>query len=182
MAKTHKCPTCGKGFHKPQGRDMHVRDVHGPANPKLKVADPNSKRSQAKAKPKRKRYVGKKLPCPTHKCDLELKHGRFGGFFGCPHYPHCDIIGAWSKHDGLFRVSTQDDRTARIEAHATFDPIWQSGCATRSELYAWLAEQMGLERDKCHIQHFDEATCIRVIELCKQYVDDHGIADAVCAM
>lgn len=31
---------------------------------------------------------------------------------------------------------------------------------------AWLAEQLGIERQKCHIGQFDIETCERVAEIC----------------
>jgi hypothetical protein len=74
-------------------------------------------------------------------------------------------MGQKSEHDGEWRVSTQAIRTARIKAHAAFDEIWKSGSMTRGHAYHWLSTEMGMERQTCHIGHFDEEQCARVIEL-----------------
>jgi hypothetical protein len=55
---------------------------------------------------------------------------------------------------------------ARIAAHNAFDPLWQSGRLSRTAAYNWLALQMGLRMDQCHIKLLDEKQCQRVIELC----------------
>lgn len=59
-------------------------------------------------------------------------------------------------------------RQARRAAHRQFDSIWQSGRMSRREAYEWLAEQMGLAEEDCHIGQFTERECRTVI-------------DAVCA-
>jgi hypothetical protein len=54
----------------------------------------------------------------------------------------------------------------RIMAHNAFDPIWESGEMTRSEAYAWLAEQLGIPKKRCHMEQMDVAMCDRVIDIC----------------
>lgn len=54
----------------------------------------------------------------------------------------------------------------RQAAHRAFDPIWQSGDFTRSEAYTWLAAQLSIPKEKCHMVHFDEAMCQKVIDIC----------------
>lgn len=55
---------------------------------------------------------------------------------------------------------------ARVQAHAAFDPKWQSGKMTRSEAYAWLANKLNIPKEDCHMINFDFATCERVVALC----------------
>lgn len=54
---------------------------------------------------------------------------------------------------------------ARMAAHDAFDALWKSGQMSRSEAYRWLAEQLGVSREDCHMVLFDEATCARVRDL-----------------
>jgi hypothetical protein len=54
-------------------------------------------------------------------------------------------------------------REARMAAHAAFDPLWKTGQKRRGSAYAWLAEQLGIDRRDTHIGMFDEATCARVV-------------------
>lgn len=74
----------------------------------------------------------------------------------------------------LGRLADNDLRAAKKLAHAVFDPIWQKnidGKATKAQAarsfgYAWLAKEMGISPDQCHIGWFDLAQCQRVIDIC----------------
>lgn len=55
---------------------------------------------------------------------------------------------------------------ARMAAHSAFDPLWQNYGYSRSAAYRWLAEQLGVSKDDCHMVLFDEPTCLRVKSLC----------------
>lgn len=57
-------------------------------------------------------------------------------------------------------------RAARKKAKAAFNPLWQSRSMTRSQAYAWLAGQLGLDAAGCHIGWFDLATCERATNIC----------------
>lgn len=54
---------------------------------------------------------------------------------------------------------------ARCQAHAAFDPTWQSGRMTRTAAYLQLAKRLGLKKADCHMLHFDIAMCERVVAL-----------------
>ena len=62
---------------------------------------------------------------------------------------------------------------ARGNAHRALDRLWRRGPMPpglardhlRSLAYLWLADQLGLTRDECHISRFDIPMCRRVIEL-----------------
>ncbi len=56
---------------------------------------------------------------------------------------------------------------ARIAAHSAFDVLWQNEYMTRSEAYEWLADQLGIPKQDCHMLYFDEETCIGVAQLCE---------------
>lgn len=55
----------------------------------------------------------------------------------------------------------------RAQAHRSFDVHWEFGGCTRSEAYAWLAKQLDINPEHCHIGMFGEKECERVIALCQ---------------
>jgi hypothetical protein len=55
---------------------------------------------------------------------------------------------------------------ARVMAHAAFDDLWKYGLMTRNAAYQWLADELGLTRQQCHMKNFDEAMCKRVVDKC----------------
>lgn len=77
----------------------------------------------------------------------------------------------------LGRLANIELRQAKERAHAAFDPLWQTKMrqtgmpksTARSLAYKWLAREMGLSVDDCHIGMFDIAQCRRVIEICAPY-------------
>ncbi|HYW76711.1 MAG TPA: zinc-finger-containing protein [Gammaproteobacteria bacterium] len=67
----------------------------------------------------------------------------------------------------LGTMADRETRQARRRAHAAFDPLWRRTPGMRRRAYAWLADQLGLAREECHIGLFDKDTCERVISLCR---------------
>lgn len=63
----------------------------------------------------------------------------------------------------LGRLANSDLRKAKQAAHAAFDPLWRELdlFKNRRKAYAWLSEQLGISKKKCHIGMFDEPTCRR---------------------
>ena len=57
-------------------------------------------------------------------------------------------------------------RKARLRAHEAFDPLWQKGYINRSNAYEWLAKQMRMHIDNCHMALFDYEQCQEVIRIC----------------
>lgn len=90
------------------------------------------------------------------------------GWVGC-HPGGCKPLG---------RIANRALRQAKQDAHRAFDALWRAkmereGCrqkVARNAGYAWLAEQLGIARDLCHIGYFDIETCRRVVELCRPYL------------
>jgi hypothetical protein len=58
---------------------------------------------------------------------------------------------------------------ARIAAHAAFDPFWKSGMFSRGVAYEWLASEMGLPIDKCHMVLFNVEQCRQVVAICEAH-------------
>lgn len=116
---------------------------------------------------------------------------------GAEVYPHradlhsklfylCRPCEAWvGTHDGtsepLGRLANAELRQWKSMAHAAFDPLWRAKIRqgsrkkhARGAGYQWLAGQLGIEADLCHIGMFDVAMCRRVVEICKPYSDRVG--------
>jgi len=76
-------------------------------------------------------------------------------------------------HSGSYRpfgtLANAELRRERQAAHGCFDRLWhpesKTKCFTRKQAYAWLAEQLELTREECHIGLFDVETCRRVVNL-----------------
>lgn len=96
-----------------------------------------------------------------HRPDLALRY-----FYRCE---QCDAqVGC---HPGSTRplgsLANVALRKARMAAHAEFDALWKSGSLKRSHAYAWLASELGLHVNDTHIGSFDESTCRKVVEACR---------------
>jgi zinc-finger-containing domain len=71
-------------------------------------------------------------------------------------------------HRALGKLATGEQRKARMYAHASFDPVWKSGRMKRKAAYAWLAQQVGVSKDNCHIGMFNPEQCARVVSACSE--------------
>ena len=80
----------------------------------------------------------------------------------------CDAYVGCHPHtvSPLGRLANAQLRGAKQWAHAVFDPIWQSKRMTRKDAYLWLAGQLGISINECHIGHFDIDQCRAVVEIC----------------
>jgi hypothetical protein len=86
----------------------------------------------------------------------------------------CSPCGAWvgcheRTGEPFGRLANAALRRAKQRAHAAFDPIWENGPMDRGEAYAWLASELGIAPEDCHIGLFDEARCLEVVKLCDAY-------------
>lgn len=83
----------------------------------------------------------------------------------------------------LGRLANADLRRARSAAHAAFDPLWKDGGISRTRAYRWLAAQLDVKSEACHIGLFDVPTCRRVVEVCRTISPppgEYGDRMAVC--
>ena len=103
-----------------------------------------------------------------HRPDLNEKW-----FYLC--YPCDAYVGC---HPGttkpLGRLANADLRKAKRAAHAAFDQLWRDNKKKRKAAYTWLAEQLGIDVNDCHIGEFDVETCRRVVEACNKTETAHG--------
>jgi hypothetical protein len=100
----------------------------------------------------------------------------------------CDSCIAWvgchpDTDNPLGRLANAELRRARFEAHAAFDPMWKGAVTTRTQAYTWLADQLGIPAERCHIGSFDVALCRRVVEICVVHKKtlDHDEASEHCS-
>ncbi len=78
----------------------------------------------------------------------------------------------------LGTMANRETRQARKLAHMVFDPLWKRGEMTRSQAYEWLAGELGITEDKCHIGMFNAEQCQRVVEAVKARGNDQHDRDA----
>ena len=86
---------------------------------------------------------------------------------------HCLDCQAWvGTHKGttrpLGRLANAELRLAKMDAHAHFDPFWKGRGWKRGRAYAWLAQELGIERSACHIGMFDVLRCRRVVDIVRE--------------
>lgn len=92
----------------------------------------------------------------------------------------CDAQVGVHKHNNhpLGSLANAELRAARKKAHSYFDPLWRykmkrdslTVSQARKSAYAWLANEMELSVDDCHIGEFDIQQCNTVMQICKPYI------------
>ena len=123
-------------------------------------------------------------PCPYCGADVRFHSSSafvyrgtdYGPIYACSRYPTCDAIVGVHKGttEPLGRLANRSLRGWKKRAHAAFDPIWQFRMErgtlkskARGATYGWLADQLGIPVEACHIGMFDEETCQRVVAVCE---------------
>jgi hypothetical protein len=114
----------------------------------------------------------------------------YGLIYFCVDYPVCDAyVGV---HEGttepLGRLANKELREWKIKAHAAFDPLWKAKLKkrqlekgeiykkhyARGSGYKWLATQLGIKKEECHIGMFDIDMCKKVVDICMPYTNKIG--------
>jgi len=93
----------------------------------------------------------------------DLHHLRFwhcdcvpgGAYVGC----HRKGVGQGGGTKPLGRLADAKLREAKQRAHAAFDPLWKGRRMKRHEAYRWLAKELGISFENCHIGMFDVEQC-----------------------
>lgn len=63
-------------------------------------------------------------------------------------------------------------REMRSQVHWDFDQIWQLKHMTRTQAYEWLAEQMGISQEDCHVAMFDIVKCQQAQQILDKFWSD----------
>lgn len=103
----------------------------------------------------------------------------------------CEFCGAHvGCHPGtnkaLGRLANKELRQLKMAAHKAFDTLWHwkikhEGCrrkSARGKAYAWLAKELGVPTEECHIGYFTPDQCRLVIEICQPIKDKLKWRDA----
>lgn len=88
----------------------------------------------------------------------------------------CSPCYAWvgchqNSDEPMGGLANRELRLARRDAHYWFDRIWKTGRLGRTAAYKWLAYEMGMHRNDCHIGKFDVGQCREVIKICRRRED-----------
>lgn len=76
-------------------------------------------------------------------------------------------------HKPLGTLANAGLRKLRTQVHAVLDPIWKGeigkphGRRARSAVYAWLARQLEISTDECHVAMFDSVRAAKALEILK---------------
>lgn len=106
---------------------------------------------------------------PAELVDSGVIYGRSYGLIWL-----CRGCNAWvgthansPDHAPLGRLANAELREWRKLAHAAFDALWRGrGSGARAAAYRWLARELEMDLDDCHIAMFDVEMCRRVVEVC----------------
>lgn len=136
-----------------------------------------------------KELIKKGLVCPYCGKDSELVPGTeiyskdYGRLMRI-----CRPCQAWvgchaDSEEAMGRLANEELRYWKKLAHSAFDPLWEKAAINliwnkyipnvnnRTKAYMWLADQLSLDMDDCHIGMFDIEYCKKVIAVCKRYTD-----------
>lgn len=118
--------------------------------------------------------------CPYCGGAVELQPARFvypnwdkvfGMVWVCSNYPRCDSYVGCHPHTDipLGSLADSDLRSLRHLVHERLDVLWKEGYFYRDNAYHWLAREMGIPKNQCHIGMFDEEMCHEAIRIVNRY-------------
>lgn len=87
-----------------------------------------------------------------------------GPVWVCNGYPKCDSyvmchVTQRRYGEALGTLANKDLRRARMMVHRVLDLLWSYNRMTRNQVYAEMAEAMGIDSDDCHVAMFDLGQC-----------------------
>jgi hypothetical protein len=106
-------------------------------------------------------------------CSRDVQDKRFYVCWRCSAWVGC--------HDGTFTplgtLANSDLRLLRTTVHSMFDPLWASKIKrekiakheARMAGYTWLAGELGIPVDDCHVGRFDKPTCEKAILILERW-------------
>lgn len=90
-------------------------------------------------------------------------------------------VGCHKNGEPLGTLANEQLRAARMRTHEVFDALWKNGGPMkRTEAYAWLAEILGIKAQSCHIAMFDEAMCMKTIQVVRTLFGTTNAETPVC--
>jgi len=106
------------------------------------------------------------LKCPECGDPMALRRDHFGIRYLCRRAGCLGSHGAHPDGKPVGVPARASVRRARSNAHETFDRLWKGGRMTRSQAYAWMESELGLEPGSGHVSMFDAAACRRLEDAC----------------
>lgn len=99
----------------------------------------------------------------------EIYNGREYGEW--PYMYYCKLCDAYvGLHPAtdipLGTMATKVGREARKSSKTVFHKLMEVTGKSRADMYAWLADKMGMTRGECHFGWFDEQSCARAEAIC----------------
>lgn len=107
-----------------------------------------------------------------HRPDLVEKKfwkcpGQCDAYVGC-HLPNKALGYRGTEPMGV--LANPELRRAKMAAHAALDPFWKAAGIKRHVAYRWLAEQLGIHEEACHIGMFTVDQCKQVVAAVERMV------------
>lgn len=199
-AKPHQCVDCKRRFTSEEGLSSHRHVAHGSErtvsqNPRKELPCPGCNRwfghwmalaAHASTAHDMEIEIPKGKAAIHYVTPVCIECGSAPGLVtGERIYPHrrdlyalnfylCDCGAYVGCHkgttDALGHPCNAETRSARSQAHKEFDLIWKNKGMSRTEAYAWLANQLNLPASQCHIGMMDAATAQRVAAICAAFL------------
>lgn len=165
MARSYRCVDCKRSFRKSNALADHRRDRHGIGFIKPAAKPPVCNYCNTMSE------LVDGLAIYPHREDLRVKR-----------FYRCEPCGAWvGCHPGtlvpLGDLANAALRAVRQQAHAAFDPLWKAKMMrdlitqreARGAAYLWLAAEMEIPLDDCHIGMLSIEQCHRVVDICQSF-------------
>ena len=73
----------------------------------------------------------------------------------------------------LGKMADKETRQLRVELHTIFDRLWKSDLLSRDKAYCWLARNLEIETEDCHIAWFSKSQLIEAIDLVAKHIADN---------
>lgn len=73
----------------------------------------------------------------------------------------------------LGKMADRATRALRVKAHDEFDRLWQSGLMGREQAYNWLASQLEIDVEQCHMAMLLKDQLKDVMTLCADYLSQN---------
>ena len=73
------------------------------------------------------------------------------------------------RYAPLGTLAKKELRELRKQVHAKFDPLWKKGKMTRKQAYFWLAKEMGIPEERCHVAQFSEEKCKKALVILSNF-------------
>ncbi|WOB06513.1 RNase H family protein [Piscinibacter gummiphilus] len=123
---------------------------------------------------------GQLYPHLAHNANLRAKY-----FWRCD---PCDAtVGCHPKSGGngdgtkpLGTLAGPELRRRRHVVHGMLDPLWQRHGRARNEVYATLANAMGISKEQCHVGMFTLEQCDKAIKVLKDITSVKRVATPSC--